>query len=54
MKLEFIRCEFCEAEIASEACKLAAYKTTIDGKEVSFCCSQCAVRYKQKKRANKK
>ena len=50
MKPEFIRCEFCEADIASEECKLAAYKTMINGKEYSFCCSKCAVRYKQKER----
>jgi YHS domain-containing protein len=50
MKRVFIRCEFCEAEIASEACKLAAYNTMINGEEYSFCCSQCVVRYKQKKR----
>jgi YHS domain-containing protein len=50
---EFIRCELCKAEIASETCKLAVYNTKINGKEYTFCCAQCAKRYKQKKAKTK-
>ncbi|HVP26159.1 MAG TPA: hypothetical protein VMT26_00630 [Candidatus Bathyarchaeia archaeon] len=53
MKPEFIRCEFCKTEIPSETCKLAAYKTRIDGKEYVFCCVQCAKRYEQKRKKGK-
>jgi YHS domain-containing protein len=50
MKPEFIQCEFCKAEIPQEACKLAAQRTTIEGKEYVFCCAKCAQRYKQAKK----
>jgi YHS domain-containing protein len=50
MKPEFVKCEFCKAEIPSESCKLAAYSTKVDGKEYTFCCVQCAERYEQKKK----
>jgi YHS domain-containing protein len=53
MKPEFVRCEFCKAEIPSETCKLAAYKRVIDGKKYTFCCVRCAERYKQGKRKAK-
>ena len=53
MKKEFIQCEFCKTEIPSEACKLAAYSTVIDGKEYLFCCQQHAQRYLQKKKKTK-
>ena len=49
MKPKFVRCEYCKAEIPSETCRLAAYTTTIDGKEYTFCCVRCAERYEQKK-----
>ena len=49
MKPEVVKCEFCKMEIPSEACKLAAYRTTLGGKEYIFCCEQCAKRYRQKK-----
>jgi YHS domain-containing protein len=50
MTPEFIKCEFCKAEIPlGEACKLATYAAKIDGKEYVFCCEKCAQRYKQKK-----
>jgi YHS domain-containing protein len=49
MKPKFVRCEYCKAEILSETCRLAAYTTTIDGKEYTFCCVRCAERYEQKK-----
>ncbi len=49
MKPEFIRCENCKAEIPAETCQLAAYKTTIDGKEYLFCCIKCAQRYRHEK-----
>jgi YHS domain-containing protein len=49
MKPEFVRCEFCKAEISQEACKLAAHQATIEGKEYLFCCGKCAQRYKQSK-----
>jgi YHS domain-containing protein len=50
MKPQFVRCEFCKTEISTETCKLATYSTTIDGKEYTFCCQQCAKRYKEKKK----
>jgi YHS domain-containing protein len=53
VKPEFVRCELCKAEIPSEACKLAAYSTTIDGTKYLFCCEKCAERYKQKKKGKK-
>lgn len=49
MKPKFVRCEYCRSEIPSETCKLAAYTTTIDGKEYTFCCVKCSERYKEKK-----
>ncbi|MDH7564395.1 MAG: hypothetical protein QHH24_05925 [Candidatus Bathyarchaeota archaeon] len=51
MKPKFVRCEFCKAEIQSDACKLAAYKTMIERKEYVFCCVKCAERYRQKEKA---
>lgn len=53
MNPEFVRCEFCKAEIPSEACRLAACSTTIDGAKYLFCCEKCAERYKQKKKDKK-
>lgn len=53
MKPKFVRCEYCKAEIQSETCRFAAYTTTIDGKEYSFCCVRCAERYEQKKAKTK-
>jgi YHS domain-containing protein len=50
MKAGFIRCEFCKVEVPQEACKLAAYRTVISGKEYVFCCPKCAERYQQKKK----
>jgi YHS domain-containing protein len=50
MKPQFIRCEFCKAEIPQEACKLASHHTVIEGKEYVFCCEKCAQRYKQTKK----
>jgi YHS domain-containing protein len=49
MKPEFVKCDYCKAEIPSEACRLAAHTTVIDGKEYVFCCAKCAQRYKKKK-----
>jgi YHS domain-containing protein len=49
MKPKFVKCEYCNTEILSEACRLAAHTTTIDGKEYTFCCARCAERYEQKK-----
>jgi YHS domain-containing protein len=50
VKPKFVRCEYCKVEILpSEACRLAAYTTTIDGKEYVFCCVRCAERYEKKK-----
>ena len=49
MSRETARCEFCSKEIPAEPCELATYHTLIDGKEYTFCCVKCAVRYKQKK-----
>ena len=53
MKPEFVRCDFCKAEIPSEACKLATYSTVINGKKYVFCCEKCATRYRQKKEEKK-
>jgi YHS domain-containing protein len=50
MKPEFVRCEFCKVKIPMETCKLAAYRTVIDGKEYVFCCAKCAERYQRKKK----
>ena len=50
MNSEFVRCEFCKAEVPQEACKLAAHHTVIDGKEYVFCCAKCAQKYQQKKK----
>jgi YHS domain-containing protein len=48
MKPQFVRCEFCKAEI-SEECKLASHRTVIDGKEYVFCCAKCAQRFQKTK-----
>lgn len=53
MKPEFVKCEYCKAEISSDACKLAVHTTAIDGKEYVFCCVKCAQRYKKKKTRTK-
>jgi hypothetical protein len=50
MKTEPVKCEFCKAEISSEACQLASYKTFINGVERVFCCQQCFKRYEQEKK----
>jgi YHS domain-containing protein len=50
MKPEFVRCEFCKAEVPKEACRLAAYRAVIGGKEYVFCCQKCAQRYERKKK----
>lgn len=50
MKSEFVRCEYCKADLVGEACILAAYRTVVEGKEYLFCCMKCAERYKKKKR----
>jgi len=49
MKPQFVRCEFCKAEISDEACKLASHCTVINGKEYVFCCAKCAQRYQKTK-----
>jgi YHS domain-containing protein len=54
MKPTFIRCEFCKAEITSEACKLAAHRTVIEGREYVFCCAKCADRYEQRQKKKAK
>lgn len=54
MKAEFIKCENCKAEIPTEICQLAAYKTTIEGKEYLFCCVKCAERYEKKRKEKAK
>jgi YHS domain-containing protein len=54
MKSKFVRCQFCKTEIASEECKLAAYRTVIEGKEYTFCCAQCTQGYAQKKKKKSK
>jgi len=52
MNEEFVKCDYCKMAMPTEACKLAAYRTVIDGKEYLFCCQSCAQKYvkKQKKR----
>ena len=49
MKSKFIKCDCCSADMLSEKCELAAYRTVIDGKEYLFCCKNCAKEYEQKK-----
>lgn len=53
MKPRVIRCEYCRTEILSETCKLAAFTTTIDGKEYNFCCVKCFERHEGKKEKRK-
>lgn len=53
MSPEFVRCEFCKVDIPSKPCKLAVYRTEIDGKEYVFCCENCAERYKQNRQKTK-
>jgi YHS domain-containing protein len=48
MKTKTVKCGFCETDMSPEKCQLANYKTTIDGKEYSFCCSMCAQRGKKR------
>lgn len=48
MKTKNVKCGFCEKDISPEQCKLANYKTVIDGKEYFFCCSICSQKGKQK------
>jgi len=50
MKKEFVKCEYCRADIPTETCKLAVYHTTINGKEYTFCCQKCAQRFQQRKK----
>lgn len=50
MKPQFVRCEFCKAEIPQETCKLAAHHAVIEGKEYIFCCGKCAQRFRQAKK----
>jgi len=50
MKEQFVKCEFCKAEIPQETCKLASHRTVINGKEYVFCCAKCAERYEQTKK----
>lgn len=50
MKPEFVKCEFCKAEVPMEACKLAAHRKVIEGKEYVFCCAKCAQRYRPTKK----
>ncbi len=45
MKTEFVKCEWCNEDIASEKCELATYSTIINGKEYSFCCKTSAKEY---------
>jgi hypothetical protein len=49
MKKQQDKCECCGSEISPQQCQLAAYTTTIDGKEVSFCCVKCADKTTNKK-----
>jgi YHS domain-containing protein len=53
MKTKFVQCEYCQTEIHTETCALAAHTTVIDGKEYTFCCSKCADRYKKNKSKKK-
>lgn len=50
MKPQFVRCEFCKAEILEKACEFASHRTVIEGKEYVFCCAKCAERYRHKKK----
>ena len=54
MKKEFVRCEACKTEISSGSCELASLKTTIDGKEYTFCCQNHAKRYLKKRKTAKR
>jgi nitrogen fixation NifU-like protein len=46
---EINRCEYCKREIPPEECALATYCTTVDGKEYTFCCSQCGQQFQREK-----
>jgi YHS domain-containing protein len=48
VKEEFVKCSYCKAEMPTEACKLAAYRKTIEGKQYVFCCANCAQRFEKK------
>ena len=48
-KTEFVKCQYCNIEIPSETCELAAYSAVIDGKEYTFCCKTCAKDYEREK-----
>jgi YHS domain-containing protein len=54
MKPEFVKCDYCKAEIPLEQCEMATYRMMIDGKEYVFCCASCAKRYQTKKKSPKK
>jgi len=45
MRTQFVRCEYCKAEIPSEPCVFADYRTQIGGREYVFCCQKYAERY---------
>lgn len=49
MKEEFVKCSYCRADVAAEACKLAAHRRVIDGKQYVFCCANCADRFDKKR-----
>ena len=50
MKEQFVRCEYCKAEVPAETCKLAGHRRVIGGKDYVFCCASCAQRFLQKKK----
>jgi len=50
MKPKFVKCAYCKTEVPSDACKLAAHRTIIDGEEYIFCCARCAQQYQEKRK----
>jgi YHS domain-containing protein len=54
MKKEFVKCDFCSAEVSAEQCQLANLRTVIDGKEYVFCCTPCAQKFQAKIEKKKK
>jgi YHS domain-containing protein len=42
---DIIKCKMCKTTLSQEACKLAGYKTLVDGNEYAFCCKHCAESY---------
>lgn len=47
--MKAVKCEECNAEVTTDSCVFATFKSTVDGEEYTFCCSHCAKEFKRNK-----